>query len=310
LFELIAGKRPFYSDDAVAELRASLTRMPPPLATVRRELASAPLISAIDQVIARAMDRDPAARFVSAGEMAGTLRALIGERESLPAQQPTPKPFHAQALPPRSRGPLLVFAGVGVVALVATAGIVLLVMGDGRTDATAPAAEPTLTAAEPPLEDVLLGPPIGDRPPPSDPWAAAPSPELAAIREKLDGGAALTGAELRVLNERTHDAPWDPRAFLLLASAHRNRGAPIAAVRGYESAYRASPSCRGDVRMLRDLLLLVLDGRAGEMAAALIVEIYGSEALPAVDRALTVADAAPGAEERFTALRARLAATD
>ena len=309
LFELIAGKRPFYSDDAVAELRASLTRMPTPLATARRELASEPLVGAIDQVIARAMDRDPAARFISAGEMAGTLRALIGERESLPASKPTPKPLQTPAPPTRSRRSLLVVAAVGIVALVASTGIVLLVLDDGDTDTTPPTAQPTPIVTEPPLEDVLLGPPIGDRPPPADPWAAALSPELAAIREKLGSGAALTGAELRVLNERTHDAPWDPRAFLLLASAHRNRGAPIAAVRGYESAYRASPSCRGDVRMLRDLLLLVLDARAGDMAGALIAEIYGSEALPAVDRALTIADAAPGAEERFTALRARLAAT-
>ena len=308
LFELVAGKRPFYSDDPVVEMRAAFTRMPPPLATVRNELASEPLVAAVDEVIARAMARDPATRFVSAGEMAGTLRALIGARESAPA--PKSQAPAAATLTPKRSSPLPVFVAIGAFGLLAAAALVwFATRGTPETDLADSAAVNTPTQAAPPLEDVLLGPPVGDRPQPMDPWAATPPPELAAIREKLNGGSALSGSELRVLNERARDAPWDPRAFLLIASAHRTRGAPIAAVRGYESAYRASPSCRGDIRMLRDLLLLVLDPRAGNMASSLIVEIYGTEALPAVDRALTVASAEPGAEEQFTALRARLANT-
>ena len=54
----------------------------------------------------------------------------------------------------------------------------------------------------------------------------------------------------------------------------------------YQRAYRADPTCRGDPQMLEDLLKAVSHRVAGRNAAQAIRDIYGAEALPALEKAI------------------------
>jgi len=57
-------------------------------------------------------------------------------------------------------------------------------------------------------------------------------------------------------------------------------------VERYQRAYRADPTCRGDPQMLEDLLKAVTHRAAGRTAARAIRDIYGAEALPALEKAI------------------------
>jgi hypothetical protein len=57
-------------------------------------------------------------------------------------------------------------------------------------------------------------------------------------------------------------------------------------VERYQRAYRADPTCRGDPQMLEDLLKAVTHRVAGRAAARAIRDIYGAEALPALEKAI------------------------
>src|SRR5688572_5200678 len=73
LFELVAGRRPFAGNDAVALTTAKLGEVAPTLASVG---VSAP--AAFESLVASLLERDPARRPSSAAEVLGTLRALAG----------------------------------------------------------------------------------------------------------------------------------------------------------------------------------------------------------------------------------------
>ena len=69
------------------------------------------------------------------------------------------------------------------------------------------------------------------------------------------------------------------------------------------------PASRGDQRMLTDLIVMVSHATAGGRASDAVAEIYGIEALPALDRAVAVSMIEPRAHARLRALRDRLAAS-
>jgi TolB-like protein/tetratricopeptide (TPR) repeat protein len=69
LFELVTGERPFRGANFVEILQAVMTEHPPRLS------GSAPLV-AVDHVLQRALAKDPAGRFETAGMMAAALRRI------------------------------------------------------------------------------------------------------------------------------------------------------------------------------------------------------------------------------------------
>ena len=75
LYTALTGQVPFPRDDTAARLYASVNEPVPSLATVRPGLPGA-----FDEVVARAMAKDPAARYSSAGDLAvAATRAVGGE---------------------------------------------------------------------------------------------------------------------------------------------------------------------------------------------------------------------------------------
>jgi serine/threonine-protein kinase len=68
LYEMLAGTRPFTGSDEIAVLASVLEDTPRPLNRVR-----AGLPPSVERIVARALDRNPAARYPSAAEMLSDL---------------------------------------------------------------------------------------------------------------------------------------------------------------------------------------------------------------------------------------------
>jgi serine/threonine-protein kinase len=85
-FTMLTGELPFARNEPMAVLWAHLND-PPPSVTARRP----DLSPAVDQVLARGLAKDPAARYPSCGDFAGALRAALGAGPySVPADVPAP----------------------------------------------------------------------------------------------------------------------------------------------------------------------------------------------------------------------------
>ncbi len=133
LHECLTGAQPFPGDSMEQQIAGHLTQEPP------RPSAQNPYVPAgFDEVIARGMAKDPAARYQSAAELATAAhQALTGEPARFAAVEPhssAPQPVRhpprsspepAPATRPRLRPAQLggIIAVVGVVVLLATAGI-------------------------------------------------------------------------------------------------------------------------------------------------------------------------------------------
>ncbi|OBI81725.1 serine/threonine-protein kinase PknH/PknJ [Mycobacterium asiaticum] len=201
LYECLTGTPPYQTQNLSALMAAHLIQPIPQPSQVRRELPQA-----FDEVIARGMAKDPAARYSSAGELArAAAQALSAPDQNrattiiahtqqaappasgpihrapspgvwVPPTHPAPPPqpwppTPPTSPPPRKRWPI-VAAAVGVVALLAGAGIWLaLDKGSGdqpsaddsttvssstTTAVTTTTATPTVTAAQ--LDSLLLSP--------------------------------------------------------------------------------------------------------------------------------------------------------
>ncbi|MGD0523525.1 MAG: serine/threonine-protein kinase [Polyangiaceae bacterium] len=78
LYEMLAGRPPFLADDGEFSVRKAQVEAPPP--PIRRYLPQAPPI--VDALFARALAKDPAARFESAIEMGDAFRTALGMPDS------------------------------------------------------------------------------------------------------------------------------------------------------------------------------------------------------------------------------------
>ena len=119
-----------------------------------------------------------------------------------------------------------------------------------------------------------------------DPWQEAVPEALKPIRDRLVRGARLDEGALAPAYAFARQNPGDPRAWLLIAHAYAQLGWLSNSVERYQRAYRADPTSRGDPQMLEDLLKAVTHRVAGRTAARAIRDIYGAEALPALEKAI------------------------
>ncbi len=111
LFEMLAGRPPFAGPGDAAVLHAIASTSPPVISDVRPDAPPA-----IGRIVARALEKEPAARFASAGEMLRELDALHAVHATTAA--------HAAPIAPAAaagRGPWLAVAAV-VLAVVAAGG--------------------------------------------------------------------------------------------------------------------------------------------------------------------------------------------
>ncbi|MGX1810253.1 serine/threonine-protein kinase [Nocardia sp. NPDC055321] len=129
LYELLTGAKPFERADEMRLMVAHL-QDPPPSATA----ADPSLPAAIDAVIARALAKNPAARYGSCGELADAARAALHGEPPVPEQ------------PPAARRRLGVTLGVGVTVLAVAVLAVVGVRVRGADEPQPAAAAPTTTA--------------------------------------------------------------------------------------------------------------------------------------------------------------------
>ena len=169
LYELLAGRRPFGGDSTADTLGAILRDDPPDLPQT-----TPPIPPALDRIVRRCLEKNPAERFHSAGDLAFTLETIGGLSTSSGAVVPTgarvPERWARQTIW------LAVSAALGLVA-----GLTPLVIARLHT----PAASPLHVSIVLPGSDVL-----GQVGPTDPPKAIAISPDGETIVYQIRGANA------------------------------------------------------------------------------------------------------------------------
>ena len=147
LYECLTGQQPFPRENEASVLWGHMRDAPPSVSAARPELGTA-----FDDVVSRAMAKDPADRFASCGELARATRDVSGEA-SLGTTVPRGSAIES-AGEPRRRGPALLARVVaGVIAVAGAIAVVLAVSlsgdeGGGGGGAAAGASSAASTAME------------------------------------------------------------------------------------------------------------------------------------------------------------------
>ena len=150
----------------------------------------------------------------------------------------------------------------------------------------------------------------GDRSPRSharNPWQAPVPRAIKPLRDKIARGAHLSQKALQPLYDFAHQNPGDARPWLLLGRAYAQVDWYSDSVERYIKAHKADATSRGDPQMLADLIKAAAHPTAGPAARRAIRDIYGAEAIPAVDKALRRANGDREDTARLTRLRELLA---
>ncbi|WP_280380839.1 serine/threonine-protein kinase [Nocardia wallacei] len=190
-YEMLTGTVPFGGRTPAAMVAAHLDAPPPRPSAVRPGLPPA-----LDEVIARAMAKDPHRRYPSCGALAAAAR------QALDAPPPT-GPAPNSAVPQRVRRTTVavVAAAVAVIAAVAVAAAVLLT----ERGASDPAVTPVISASAEPTATPSPGATVSGGPPPITAWGrdndlVALFPGLLPARPDGTGYQGARCADLNVLN--------------------------------------------------------------------------------------------------------------
>jgi serine/threonine-protein kinase len=327
LFEILTGRTPFAGDSFQEIARAHLLDPIPSLAAARPDLSIAAFLQ---PVVERAMAKKPVARYPDAASMLAALETIDAVSRVVAANG---------GLAAAREKPLSGLQGVravithswrAVVALATLAAAMTTVftyLGRDRarpiervslaapqppTSNVAPprprAASPTSGTPLPPLKSKGQAPTDAERPrvPARDPWQEAVPPALGSIRDRLDRGARMSEQSLHPVYLFAHQYPGDPRPWLLAGRAYAQLDWLSDSVERYLRAYRIDPGCRGDPHMLADLLKAAAHPVAGRAAAKAIADVYGAEAIPAVEKALARQGGDRDTTARLTRLRESL----
>jgi eukaryotic-like serine/threonine-protein kinase len=218
-WELLTGRRPFGGETPAAEAAAHVHAAVPPIASQR-----AGLPEKLDAVFARALAKEPAARYPSAAEFVAALRDAVhseSPRTAVLAATPRPSPSPP---PPRRRtrlpiaAALLALLGLGVVvaALIAARGD-----GDGEAAVGQSTTIVRTVTAEGETQRVTVTAAAPETRPPSEPQPA-PVGSLSAAQAR-----ALQDSSTSALN----GGEWE-RALQLAPQA-------LPALRGRDRTYEA-----------------------------------------------------------------------
>ena len=139
-----------------------------------------------------------------------------------------------------------------------------------------------------------------------NPWKAPVPRALRPIRDRVNHGAQVSQRALRPVYEFAHANPGDPRPWLLLGHAYAQHDWLSDSVDRYVRAHSVDSTCRGDPQMLADLLKAAAHPVASHAAARAIRDIYGPEALPAVDKTMKSSAGDHEATARLIRLRESL----
>jgi serine/threonine protein kinase len=235
LYELIAGRTPFYGESIAQLVNAVLNTEPEPLASLNIDLPAG-----LEQVMRKALSKSRDQRYGSARELYNALGPFAGERSgassgsqsqrpiaatrSMSMSDPPPRPSPSAPTPRASVNPARAAryrTALLVVALVALAGVAALLSRRGAERDAAEANGVSPPAAV--LPPSASAPPAQPAPPPSLP-AAAPPPQSAAAGadaqaltpspDSAGAGASSASAEAGPAppaTASTNEAPARPR---------------------------------------------------------------------------------------------------
>jgi len=317
LYELLAGRKPFVGT-ADEMIRQHLAAEVPPLVSLRPDLVPVP---ALEALLKRALEKDPARRFRDASEMLEALESIPAPAATSTARSPgSESPTVASEPAPRRRSPgapsrRFAVAGLVAVAVAAVLGLALLLSSEeppssSRSERPEEAPERPATPepiGEPVPDDEAGAAPEGHRGASAGPLATELPPELAAVAGRIERGEVLGNADLRPIYGWFVRHPDDARALLLLGRAYADAGWNGDAVDRYRRAARLDATARQDPRMLGDLLAIVAaDAQVSRRAAGAVRDIFGEGAIAEVDRLLPSA-ADDAARSRLARLRDELA---
>jgi serine/threonine-protein kinase len=119
-----------------------------------------------------------------------------------------------------------------------------------------------------------------------NPWQEPAPKVLRSVRDRLVRGTKVSQKALKPVYEYARENPDDPRPWLLLGRAYTQLDWYSDAVERYVRAHRVDLTSRGDPQMLADLIKAAAHPVAGRNAARAIRDIYGAEAIPALDKAI------------------------
>ena len=196
-YRAVVGELPFVGE-AVGDLLVQICVSPTPVPS--QKVPGLP--PAFDAWIARALGKEPGARFQSAAEMAEALNAVMGgarlPQPSMTADQGAPTlaavtphhttpyrvegvtaaPFTTQNAPPKKKNPVVLLAGAAAIAvLVLGVGVALAVRAASGAGAS---ADPVVAVTPPPETGAAVQPPATATPPPSVAPAVEPPPSASA----------------------------------------------------------------------------------------------------------------------------------
>ena len=327
LFELLTGRQPFRGGSMPETIRSHLLDPIPSLADARPNLSIA---AVLQPVIDRSLAKRAMARFPDAASMLAALEAIDAvSRAAAASDRRATAPNWPLSRAQRIRAAIAHSwrAAVGLVTLAAALTTVFTYVrrNDAKPIPSAVPAVPQPSSSNAPSAPVPVvpsatpSPPLkakaqaqaqtgGERPrsPARDPWQEAVPTALEPIRDRLDRGARMSERSLRPIYLFAHQHPDDPRPWLLVGRAYAQLDWRSDSVERYLRAYRIDPGCRGDPHMLAAFLKAADHPVAGRAAAKAIGEVYGSEAIPAVDKELERRAGDRDTTARLTRLRASL----
>ncbi len=142
LFEALTGRSPYKRENELATLWAHMYTPPP---SVREYSPDIP--AAFDEVVQRAMAKDPAERYASAGELGRAAQAAAGAAP--PARDKPPSGLPPARLWPGRPGRRVLLGGAGVLLLIGALVAVVSLTGSDKkgSDRATPASSPPLRAA-------------------------------------------------------------------------------------------------------------------------------------------------------------------
>lgn len=203
LFLLVAGRDPFHDHRTDLDVLTAHVTLPPPALS---KVASQPVSAALDAMVARALAKDPAARFASIADFRAALHACL-------ASESRPRPVFRDVTEKITPG---MFAKAAPIAPVTTAPIDTAVF----REASQPLPFLPVSAPPPPAGAPLTCASTATRLPPSFGLPAEPTPPAkVAIAPPRPAREALEAAELSaVASIGSSLATWirDPRLIFAL----------------------------------------------------------------------------------------------
>jgi serine/threonine-protein kinase len=247
LFELLTGKKPFTAEGPVAICMKHLNESPPRLA----DASPGRSFGALEKVVARALEKDPARRFASANELSQALTVAMARRSEPVIEVPTAALDATEIAPstvlqkpvaskrPLKRRGLIAVIGVGLLAL----GLGAAFLVTSRSDAEPPRHEPTAPA-----------PAAVDPTPPS-----VPAPKSDEVSDLIARATDLAGAGRResaieLLTKARKAYPEDARIPYSLAKLYLDKMWWADGLKQARAALAIDPTLKSDPELIKLVL--------------------------------------------------------